>query len=134
MTESTKIKLRWVAILSILVLIFGSLEIFNRKFKSNMKQEINENKGETIGVIIEYYNGGKSVSKYIKYQYRINDIEYEGAIPETAVPELHDECKKQMKSSYVGAKFKVEYSTKNPHYSRIIIGSDTIPRNWLVFE
>ena len=117
MTESTKIKLRWVVIITLTLLVFGTIAICERKFKYKMNQDIDENKGETIGVIIDYRNGGKSVSKFITYEYQVNGEKHEGSISDILVPELIDECEKQNCPNCIGAKFNVEYSTNNPQYS-----------------
>jgi hypothetical protein len=144
MTESTKSKLRWGGLILVVLLIVGFIGFSEIRFNKKINQDIDNYRAETIGVVYSFKYGGKSVAKTLIYEYFVMVSKgggalvvkerFTGGIGDSQAPELLTECKKQNCPNCIGAKFKVEYSTKNPHYSRIIIGNDTIARGWRLFE
>ena len=144
MAERKKSKLRWYIIIGALIFIIVSGIVSANNFDVKMNRDIDENRAETSGIVISFKYGGKSTRKSLAYEYYVMVSKgggalvvkerFTGGIGDSQAPDLLAECKRQNCPNCIGAKFKVEYSTKNPHYSRIIIGKDTIARGWRPFE
>jgi hypothetical protein len=144
MSEQKKKLLIPIIIACMVISSLTTLTICSLKFKGKIHKEIEQYKGQTIGIVTRYGSEGKSVAKSITYEYRVMISKGGGALVKEELftgdaggaqaPDLLTECKKQNCPNCIGAKFKVEYSTKNPHYCRVIIGKDTIARSWQPFE
>jgi hypothetical protein len=100
--------------------------MFNLRARRIANEDINNHRGETMGIVYDFSVGGKTVYKDLNYEFYVDDKRYGGAIGETQAEDLEKLCKEQNCTNCIGAKFKVEFSKNNPDYSRIIIGNDTI--------
>jgi hypothetical protein len=125
----TKLQKIWLGI-GIVGTFLVILSIYGANQEKKMNEEITQNKGETIGVVIKYGAQGKTIYKDLVYEYFVNGNRYIGSVGETQVKDLEKLCKQQHCPDCVGAKFQVEYSTLNYDYCRVIIGNDTIITAW----
>jgi hypothetical protein len=125
----TKLQKIWLGI-GIVGTFLVILSIYVAIQTRRMDEEITQNRAETIGVIIDYSVAGKTIYKDLTYEYFVNGNRYTGFTGETQVKGLEPLCKQQNCPDCVGAKFKVEYSTLNYDYCRIIVGNDTVVTGW----
>ncbi len=128
----TRLHKIWIGIGIAVILVF-ILSMFNLRAIRIANEDINNHKGETMGIVFDYSVGGKTVYKDLGYEYYVNDKRYVGSIHETEAEDLEKLCKEQNCPNCIGAKFKVEFSTNNPEYSRIIIGNDTLITSTIIF-
>ena len=81
-------------------------------YLNNQQRDIDNNLGNTYGIILDYLPSGKG-GKSIEYKYYVDKYYIEYAV----IP-----SKKEFKNKIInGKKYLVEYSIKDPSNSRIII-------------
>ena len=91
------------------VLLILTISVFAYLLRNRQQEDIDKNKAETIGTIIEYKHSGSS-SRSTVYEYYVGSSRYEA----------YSKDSKRFYVSPLGLKYVVEYSTLNPSNSRII--------------
>jgi hypothetical protein len=109
-------------------IFFIVISIISNVFFNSKQRDIDDNLRVTIGVVEDYYyrgskNGG---SYYIEYSYKVPYL-VKNTVRVSDKKLFLNEATKQFNyrdfKKITGAKFKVEYSSKNPENSRIIVGN-----------
>jgi hypothetical protein len=60
-----------IIIASLVISSLTTLTICSLKFEEKIHKEIEQYKGQTIGVVTRYGSEGKSVAKSVTYEYRV---------------------------------------------------------------
>ncbi|MBG7613378.1 hypothetical protein IU405_14085 [Polaribacter sp. BAL334] len=95
----------WFIFLMFIIILYV---VYN---KNSYQNEINNNKEETIGEIVDFHYSNKEYR--LIYMYKVDNIEFENIISTRFF-----RCKDGTKGC-VGKTFKVYYSSKNPEKSDI---------------
>jgi len=103
----------------VLISWFGWI-VFTRN--NDLNDEIDNNYGETVGTVIDFHKGGKSVSMRIKVSFTVRGTLYESSFGCPDRTYFENQCFEQGFSHITRAKFVIEYSKLNPENCRIIVG------------